>query len=236
MNGAESKIKAKNLIQTTLKEAIISEKPSQQKSQKSTLALTPKGVDMLKKWKAASGNFDLFFVYAEMDPYTQLGADMALLEENYPFDAESESRMKRDSETNTLGRLIKQGYIIRTFPTGASKPMKEADGDTKSKSDAAFGTLSDALLDLRNAQSKLIIDMGADFVNLFGPDLDAIKQQIEIASKAVEGLAQKMHQQLLQEGKGKSKLSSAEYEKIRKKPEAKDYKWSASEQLYIKKK
>lgn len=77
----------------------------------------------------------------------------------------------------------------------------EADAnDTSSKADETFKTLEAVLLDLRNAESKLVMGISYDMQNLFGGDLNAIKQVIENASASVENLAKKMHQQLLQEG------------------------------------
>lgn len=82
------------------------------------------------------------------------------------------------------------------------EPIAEAEvSDTSSKADATFKTLEDVLLDLRNAESKLVMGISYDMSSIFGSDLDAIKKVIENASASVENLAKKMHQQLLQEGK-----------------------------------
>lgn len=81
-----------------------------------------------------------------------------------------------------------------------SNPLTEADAnDTSSKADETFKTLEAVLLDLRNAESKLVMGISYDMQNLFGGDLNAIKQVIENASASVENLAKKMHQTLMNE-------------------------------------
>lgn len=98
----------------------------------------------------------------------------------------------KEADTSDIAPIEKKIEVV--------KEAQAAPTDTATKAQDTFKTLENVLLDLRNAESKLVMGISYDMQNIFGGDLNAIKQVIENASASLENLAKKMHQQLLQEG------------------------------------
>lgn len=164
--------------------------------------LTPLGLQNLQEFLAMDIKNNKFYnlEMIESNPYTQLGYFMSLLDEfgGVSIDAEG-FQFLAEEDPDALKAMIKLKLVQKT---NTMKKITEAEGvDTAAKADDTFKTLEAILLDLRNAESKLVMGISYDMQNLFGDDLNAIKGVIENASASVENLAKKMHQQLLQEGK-----------------------------------
>ena len=188
--------RAQQLVQKVLKEVEI--QPMAEAGVKS-YQLTQLGLENLKEFLATDIKSNKFYnlEMVEEEPYTQLGHFMSLLDDfgGVKIDAEGFQFLAEDDPI-ALKMMIKLKLVEPIKNT-----MREAEGDTSAKADETFKTLEAILLDLRNAESKLVMGISYDMQNLFGDDLNAIKGVIENASTSVENLAKKMHQQLLQEGK-----------------------------------
>lgn len=138
--------------------------------------------------------------------------DTITINKKFPYFSSIKNPVGKVKKIGNIGAQVTldgKTYEVRDGEFKHTGVVTEADAnDTSTKADETFKTLEAVLLDLRNAESKLVMGISYDMQNLFGGDLNAIKAVIENASASVENLAKKMHQTLLQEGEEKEELKN----------------------------
>lgn len=73
------------------------------------------------------------------------------------------------------------------------EPLFEAE---KTEGEKAFESLNETLLDLRNAQTKLLTGVGANLQSLYKTQLESIVKQIKGTETLIENLIKDMHARL----------------------------------------